>query len=419
MPVYRDLWEHIGKEMPKKGAGKSGELDPLRSARRAADRALRALQPLRGRVRALAARRHRRAAGVHRRLQQHRDLEAGLRMDRRLGARRARTASAQTVHAGPPRAVPQLRRARQPPAAPEHAADRQRASSNPARRSTTSFREARRRRRSSSSSARWPQREGAGSCRGEITDSDLLREVMNTVGQPGPARRADPLRRLGVDADRRLGHQHRHPHPRRPRLRHPAPVRAGGRPRPAPAVLRAQRRRACSTSNMPTSWASRSTSPPSRVKVKPKPPKPVTRVHAVKEREALEIRFPRVAGYRLDLPDERLDAHVHRRIPGWSSTPELVGPCTVRLEGHRRRGRRHLARQCSTTCGPSTIAFHLAKHLLDTHFRDDDEPPPHHLFGQLQRIARRWIDEGYLVTARAAPDRRCSPMPRSPTRRRS
>ena len=29
MPVFRNLWDHIGKEMPKKGAGKSGELDPL------------------------------------------------------------------------------------------------------------------------------------------------------------------------------------------------------------------------------------------------------------------------------------------------------------------------------------------------------------------------------------------------------
>jgi type III restriction enzyme len=30
MPIYRNLWEHIGKEMPKKGRGKSGDLDPLK-----------------------------------------------------------------------------------------------------------------------------------------------------------------------------------------------------------------------------------------------------------------------------------------------------------------------------------------------------------------------------------------------------
>jgi len=29
MPIYRNLWEHIGSKMPKKGRGKSGGLDPL------------------------------------------------------------------------------------------------------------------------------------------------------------------------------------------------------------------------------------------------------------------------------------------------------------------------------------------------------------------------------------------------------
>ena len=29
MPIYRELWKHIGSKMPKKGRGKSGELNPL------------------------------------------------------------------------------------------------------------------------------------------------------------------------------------------------------------------------------------------------------------------------------------------------------------------------------------------------------------------------------------------------------
>jgi type III restriction enzyme len=29
VPVYRDLWKHIGKHMPKKGVGKSGKFDPF------------------------------------------------------------------------------------------------------------------------------------------------------------------------------------------------------------------------------------------------------------------------------------------------------------------------------------------------------------------------------------------------------
>jgi len=47
---------------------------------------------------------------------------------------------------------------------------------------------------------------------------------------------------------------------------------------------------------------------------------------------------------------------------------------------------------------PSEISFNLAKHLLYSHFRDEEGFPKQHLFPQIQRLARRWIDEGYLVT---------------------
>jgi type III restriction enzyme len=46
---------------------------------------------------------------------------------------------------------------------------------------------------------------------------------------------------------------------------------------------------------------------------------------------------------------------------------------------------------------PSEISYHLAKHLLYNQFRDPSEPPKMHLFGQIKRVAKRWIDEGYLV----------------------
>ena len=44
----------------------------------------------------------------------------------------------------------------------------------------------------------------------------------------------------------------------------------------------------------------------------------------------------------------------------------------------------------------STILFHLARHLLYTKYRDPGEAPKLHLFGQLKRIARQWLDGGYL-----------------------
>jgi len=47
---------------------------------------------------------------------------------------------------------------------------------------------------------------------------------------------------------------------------------------------------------------------------------------------------------------------------------------------------------------PSEISFRLAKHLLYRRFRDEDGFPRQHLFPQIQRICKRWLDEGYLVT---------------------
>ena len=44
----------------------------------------------------------------------------------------------------------------------------------------------------------------------------------------------------------------------------------------------------------------------------------------------------------------------------------------------------------------STILFHLARHLLYTKYRDPGEEPKLHLFGQLKRVTRQWLDGGYL-----------------------
>ena len=41
---------------------------------------------------------------------------------------------------------------------------------------------------------------------------------------------------------------------------------------------------------------------------------------------------------------------------------------------------------------PSTLLFHLTKRLLYTKWRDPGEEPKLHLFGQLKRIAKQWLD---------------------------
>ena len=41
---------------------------------------------------------------------------------------------------------------------------------------------------------------------------------------------------------------------------------------------------------------------------------------------------------------------------------------------------------------PSTLLFHVTQHLLYTKWRDPGEEPKLHLFGQLKRITKQWLD---------------------------
>ena len=69
------------------------------------------------------------------------------------------------------------------------------------------------------------------------------------------------------------------------------------------------------------------------VVVKPQPPKRLLHVTAVRpDRDACEISFPRVAGYRVELPKDELSAHFTNDSV-LTLTPELVGPTRTRVEG--------------------------------------------------------------------------------------
>jgi type III restriction enzyme len=124
-------------------------------------------------------------------------------------------------------------------------------------------------------------------------------------------------------------------------------------------------------------------------------PAKTTRVQALKERSTLEITFPRVEGYRYDLPEERITAEF-TDDSRFELNPGNVGPCVVRNEGIVGEGV-ELTPQVLEDKRPSELSFHLAKRLLYTRYRDPGEDPPMHLFGDLQRVVRRWVNEGYLV----------------------
>ncbi len=136
--------------------------------------------------------------------------------------------------------------------------------------------------------------------------------------------------------------------------------------------------------------------------VKPTPPQPTVRVHAVRpDRDALEIRFPRVEGYRVELPDERLEAqfgpdHVLHL------TPDLVGPSVTKNQGIVGAGV-DLTVEHLKDVRYSSIPFHLAQHLVMAKYRDPGEPPKMHLFGQLKRIARQWLDTSLVCSGGTHP----------------
>ncbi len=238
------------------------------------------------------------------------------------------------------------------------------------------------------------QRGGAGSVSPDsISDSDLLREVMNTVGKSG--RLGEQVRCVvsvsmlteGWDVNT---------------VTHILGVRAFGTQLLCEQVVgRALRRQSYDLNDerlfdveyadilgIPFNFAAKPIVAP------PKAPKPITRVHAVKEREALTIVFPRVIGYRKDLPDERITAEF-RDDSKLLLTPDLVGPTSVLLEGIVGEGV-NIGPDVLKDMRKSEITFHLAKHLLYSRFRAPGDPPPMHLFGQIKSIVRKWLDEGYL-----------------------
>ena len=228
----------------------------------------------------------------------------------------------------------------------------------------------------------------------KITDQDLLREVMNTVGKEG--RLGDSIRCVvsvsmlteGWDANT---------------VSHVLGVRAFGTQLLCEQVVgRALRRQSYNLNEedlfdveyadvlgIPFDFTARP------VVTAAKPPRETVQVRAVRpERDALEIRFPRVAGYRVELPEERLEAGFNDDS-ALELTPDLIGPSKTLVQGIIGEG---IDLDLVHTNGlrTSTLLFHLTQRLLYTKYRDPGEEPKLHLFGQLKRITRQWLD-GCLV----------------------
>lgn len=233
------------------------------------------------------------------------------------------------------------------------------------------------------------ERSGNPEAAKNLTDQDILREVMNTVGKKGKlggdVRCVVSVSMLteGWDANT---------------VTHILGVRAFGTQLLCEQVvgrgLRRQSYELNSDNRFDVEYADVLGIPfdftAKPVVAPPKPPKKTERVAAVRpDRDALEITFPRVAGYRTELPNRRLIAKFTDDSI-LNLTPKLVGPSITQNSGIIGESVNLTVEHLATT-RHSTILYNLVNHLLYEKYRDAGEEPPLHLFGQLKSIADEWL----------------------------
>jgi type III restriction enzyme len=227
-----------------------------------------------------------------------------------------------------------------------------------------------------------------------LTDQDLLREVMNTVGKEG--RLGDSIRCVvsvsmlteGWDANT---------------VTHVLGVRAFGTQLLCEQVIgRALRRQSYDLNEeslMNVEYADILGIPfdftAQAVEVSPQPPRETIQVKAISpERDECEIQFPRVEGYRVEFPEERLTAQFNDDST-LELTPELVGATETRNSGIIGESI-DLDLVHTGDVRPSQVLYELTAHFVLTKWRDPGGELQLNHFGQLKRIAREWI-ENHLV----------------------
>jgi type III restriction enzyme len=125
--------------------------------------------------------------------------------------------------------------------------------------------------------------------------------------------------------------------------------------------------------------------PCSGAKAEPKPGPMPTRVRALEERISCEITFPRLAGYRYDIPGEKISAKFTEDsrlslttadLPTKTENAPIVGESSIHTLDDLKKRR------------VQEVAFLLSKLLLEKYF-----PEKIWLFPQILEISRRWLKE--------------------------
>lgn len=224
----------------------------------------------------------------------------------------------------------------------------------------------------------------------ELTDEDVLREVMNTVGKPGKL--GEQVRCVvsvsmlteGWDAST---------------VTHILGVRAFGTQLLCEQVVgRGLRRMSYATNEqgmfdpqyaevygVPFSFI-----PSAGSTTKPKPGPTPTRVRALEERIECEITFPRIIGYRYELKRERLDVSFTQDSQLAISTADL--PTRTEMASIIGEADQHTLYGLKDK-RLNEVDFHLSALLLEHCLNDKDGNNKPWLFPQLLDIVRRWRDE--------------------------
>ena len=386
MPVFRNLWEHIGKKMPKKGRGRGGKLDPLSLPVELQT----ALEALYGHYEKTF------------RLWDHAGVDSPpcfivvcnntstskLVFDYISGFSRDNPDGSQELENGRLKLFRNFDEHGNPLAQPRtllidsHQLESGEAIDKKFREMASVEIERFRR--------EMIQRTGDRQAAEKISDEELLREVMNTVGKPG--RLGGSIRCVvsvsmlteGWDANT---------------VTHVLGVRAFGTQLLCEQVIgRALRRQSYDLNEeglfnveyadvlgIPFDFTAKP------VVSKPQKPRKTIQVRAISpERDQLELQFPRVLGYRTELPEEHLSAEFNDDSK-LKLTPNMIGPSVTKNAGiigqdidlnliHTKQVRR------------STILYNLTYRLLYTKYRDPGDEPELHLFGKLKRITKQWLD---------------------------
>ena len=237
--------------------------------------------------------------------------------------------------------------------------------------------------------ARFPGRDADN-----LTDEDLLREVLNTVGKAGKLGGhvkcvvSVSMLTEGWDANT---------------VTHVLGVRAFGTQLLCEQVVGRGLRRMSYAANamghfnpeyaevygVPFSFI-----PCSGATTDPKPGPLPTRVRALESRLNCETTFPRLLGYRYDVAGERLTATFTDQSRLTLSTADIP----TRTENAPIVGESSIHTLDDLKCRRSNeVAFLLAKLTLEKYFRDDDGNDKPWLFPQLLGIAKRWLNECVIL----------------------